>query len=47
MKSPAVTPAEYAAQLAAEAGPLTDAQVEAAARILASVDQEEQHPRVA
>lgn len=36
-----MTPAEYGAQLAEQAPPLTDAQVEAAARILASVESEE------
>lgn len=47
MTSGPMSPAEYAAHLAAEAEPLTDAQVEAAARILASVDVDEQHTRVA
>jgi hypothetical protein len=36
-----MTPAEYGSALAAQAPPLTDAQVEAAARILASVDDAE------
>jgi hypothetical protein len=43
-----ITAREYGVQLADEAGPLTGAQVEAAARILASVDAEQQEqPRVA
>jgi hypothetical protein len=36
-----MTPAEYGAYLASLAAPLTDAQVEAAARILASVELED------
>ena len=36
-----MTPAEYGTQLALVAPPLTDAQVEAAARILASVQPEQ------
>lgn len=35
-----MTPAEYGAQLAAQEPPITDAQAEAAARILLTVDQE-------
>ena len=34
-----MTPREYAESLAATAPPLTDAQVESAARLLASVDE--------
>lgn len=33
-----MTPAEYGAHLASQAAPLTDEQVESAARILASVE---------
>lgn len=36
-----MTPAEYGRLLARSAAPLTDAQVEAAARILASVEVEQ------
>lgn len=35
-----MTPAEYGEHLAAEAGPLTDEQVEAAARLLSTVPVE-------
>lgn len=35
-----LTPAEYGAQLAAAAPPLTDEQINAAARILVSVSEE-------
>lgn len=35
-----MTPVEYGAHLAAQAPPLTEQQIEAAARILASVDDE-------
>lgn len=35
-----MTPTEYGQHLALVAGPITDAQAEAAARILASVDSE-------
>lgn len=35
-----MSPAEYAQALAAAAGPLTDQQIEAAARILAAEDEQ-------
>lgn len=50
MTAAPMSPAEYGAHLARQAPPLTEAQIEGAARILASVEpneQEQQHPRVA
>lgn len=42
-----MTPAEYGRQLAEAAPPLTDEQVEAAARILATVDADQDPARAA